>query len=103
MTTSLFRSFESSVNSEYSKTLPAQPAGTKRFESSVNSEYSKTTFDITNVKKRFESSVNSDVKFNNRNINFPAKSFLFAVFYLFFYYFNIRYLKYKGFLIFLLN
>ena len=72
------------------------------FESSVNSEYSKTTKECE-AALPFESSVNSDVKFNNRNINFPAKSFLFAVFYLFFYYFNIRYLKYKGFLIFLSN
>ena len=76
--------FESSVNSEYSKTCRKCAEMSNEFESSVNSEYSKTTFDITNVKKRFESSVNSDVKFNNRNINFPAKSFLFAVFYLFF-------------------
>ena len=91
------------MNSEYSKTNNGRCLGLGWFESSVNSEYSKTINEATPDDMEFESSVNSDVKFNNRNINFPAKSFLFAVFYLFFYYFNIRYLKYKGFLIFLSN
>ena len=35
--------FESSVNSEYSKTLNASVKSVSWFESSVNSEYSKTT------------------------------------------------------------
>ena len=34
--------FESSVNSEYSKTIIFNGNGTATFESSVNSEYSKT-------------------------------------------------------------
>ena len=36
------RQFESSVNSEYSKTLAAFGVAASKFESSVNSEYSKT-------------------------------------------------------------
>ncbi len=72
--------FESSVNSEYSKTLREQLAEAKKFESSVNSEYSKTVQALCDAIDVFESSVNSAVKFNNRNINFPAKRFLFAIF-----------------------
>ena len=34
--------FESSVNSEYSKTQALKKGKNKQFESSVNSEYSKT-------------------------------------------------------------
>ena len=72
--------FESSVNSEYSKTKSFQRGVNTLFESSVNSEYSKTKLAILSLLVLFESSVNSDVKFNNRNINFPAKRFLFAIF-----------------------
>ena len=37
--------FESSVNSEYSKTTQLERISGERFESSVNSEYSKTCYD----------------------------------------------------------
>ena len=36
------KEFESSVNSEYSKTIFNLPSAFNQFESSVNSEYSKT-------------------------------------------------------------
>ena len=60
--------------------MPSDGAYTARFESSVNSEYSKTIEAVCTANAMFESSVNSAVKFNNRNINFPAKRFLFAIF-----------------------
>ena len=72
--------FESSVNSEYSKTEMQRQVLKAMFESSVNSEYSKTFKQVVITVSGFESSVNSAVKFNNRNINFPAKRFLFAIF-----------------------
>ena len=43
--------FESSVNSEYSKTELIPPAKPAKFESSVNSEYSKTVLFV--VKHKF--------------------------------------------------
>ena len=44
--------FESSVNSEYSKTWNVNETNKKQFESSVNSEYSKTKNDNYNPEKR---------------------------------------------------
>ena len=41
--------FESSVNSEYSKTAFPHVSASLQFESSVNSEYSKTTFEGNGV------------------------------------------------------
>ena len=76
--------FESSVNSEYSKTPSYYDRLYDMFESSVNSEYSKTFSSKQYIRFLFESSVNSDVKFNNRNINFPAKSFFLPFFIYFF-------------------
>ena len=52
--------FESSVNSEYSKTPSYKRSSARRFESSVNSEYSKTTVTTCSNCARFESSVNSE-------------------------------------------
>ena len=52
--------FESSVNSEYSKTQSARRQCYFQFESSVNSEYSKTTKWKWGRILRFESSVNSE-------------------------------------------
>ena len=52
--------FESSVNSEYSKTEPYVLSCNQRFESSVNSEYSKTGKPVHISRLLFESSVNSE-------------------------------------------
>ena len=52
--------FESSVNSEYSKTGYIMDVQKAVFESSVNSEYSKTREACMYNKKLFESSVNSE-------------------------------------------
>ena len=52
--------FESSVNSEYSKTVYGQTDTTGTFESSVNSEYSKTLNFYKSPFLQFESSVNSE-------------------------------------------
>ena len=52
--------FESSVNSEYSKTKYDADLVEVEFESSVNSEYSKTKEPTLNAATLFESSVNSE-------------------------------------------
>ena len=52
--------FESSVNSEYSKTTDPDEETCVQFESSVNSEYSKTAKPQRAVRIEFESSVNSE-------------------------------------------
>ena len=52
--------FESSVNSEYSKTQTKKYEQEIEFESSVNSEYSKTPIRIPIFANMFESSVNSE-------------------------------------------
>ena|GEM_PF-4868117 len=52
--------FESSVNSEYSKTLADSEKEVLEFESSVNSEYSKTREIEREQYVTFESSVNSE-------------------------------------------
>ena len=56
----LTKEFESSVNSEYSKTPASVRRYRLKFESSVNSEYSKT--EVLNARRtlEFESSVNSE-------------------------------------------
>ena len=56
----IFYLFESSVNSEYSKTELNLTNEQAKFESSVNSEYSKTLLKRQAVAKEFESSVNSE-------------------------------------------
>ena len=52
--------FESSVNSEYSKTGRSAACVDASFESSVNSEYSKTQGGYDSKHLWFESSVNSE-------------------------------------------
>ena len=61
--------FESSVNSEYSKTRSRSYGQRAMFESSVNSEYSKTYIYAFLFHYLFESSVNSEYSKTPRKLN----------------------------------